>query len=238
VKKQTEHITKLMKSDQKKQKSRRAKGQEDDEDELPYHVKMQRIEDSVVSSTSLSRDEVRWIISMFDFFDTDRDQLISREEALLLFSKMGYVPVMPLGTQLTLMQFLLVAGLQKAQLFDSSIQGSAKHTFRMITGDQGGRVTSKMLEKHMSSIGIPITKMSAERITEIVSAEGDLEFSEMEFVEYLTYNHSFLENLKRKKEQQKRDNIVSGTLDDTQDGSGDDLSDESLDLNLRNRKDW
>mmetsp|Transcript_33184 Transcript_33184/g.43722 ORF Transcript_33184/g.43722 Transcript_33184/m.43722 type:complete len:238 (-) Transcript_33184:135-848(-) len=214
LKKQTEEITNLMKSSEKKQVRKNV-----DEKDLPFHIKMQRIEDSVASSTTLTRNEIRWIINMFDFMDTDRDHLITRDEAHQLFEKMGYVPVMPLGTQLTLMQFLLVAGLQKAQLFESNIQGAAHHTFRMMCGKEQGTVTSKMLEVHMKKIGMEISDLSAERIAEIISADGDLEFNETEFVEYIKYNAAYLENMKRQKELQEKEARENMDKSDTDDES-------------------
>ena len=96
--------------------------------------------------------------------------------------------------------------------------------FSFLQNNQG-TATAKQLRKFLKKIGIELQDLSTQRIAEIISSEGNLEFTEDEFVVYMMYNSAFLENLRKQKEaKEKADRALQRKPSDESDESTDIMS--------------
>jgi len=123
---------------------------------------------------------------IFDYFDTDRDGLLDAKTASHVMRLLGFGPVD--FSEYEAVSFPKLFATAEAIEKGLNAEGRARRTFNLIKAERFRERTVHWKEFHAfltEKLGMDVSEDHAERLTEIISKNGDDYFGEDELVDYL-----------------------------------------------------
>ncbi|CAN0097404.1 unnamed protein product [Scytosiphon promiscuus] len=161
--------------------------------------------------TGFKEDEIEPMKVLFDFYDRDRDGMLTVDEACLLCTTLGYHPADSSSMRcsedgrVSFRQFVQSAGFVRGNHVPPTARGGhARHFFRMANRRSSTPMASKQARQQLSfkiffrSIGVGIPLPAVERITTTISNNGEPCFTEEELVGHVGYAQSRQDALSHK----------------------------------------
>lgn len=160
-------------------------------------VEEEELEDGEIATirrqTGFKNENISQIRALFDFYDIDRDGLLSTEQALLLLRTLGFHPCEPAQLRgadgqgrVNFHATMRSAAYVRDYVFTRDRRGSSRHVYRMIH-QRGKEYTlgAVFLHRFFLSISLDLPLPAVERIAEAIGKDGEPSFSEEEFVNYI-----------------------------------------------------
>ncbi len=142
-------------------------------------------ERELLSTSTLTSEDIVRLHSIFDFFDTDRDGALSSKESRSALAVLGFDISAP-TSHLKSPEFCrLVGEAKKKSVSKSGAESNLRLTFGLMDRHQEGKVSSQDLWRHVKSIGLRISEEEAARISSYICMDEETRFNEKSFVEFM-----------------------------------------------------
>ena len=151
---------------------------------------------SVLSKSKLSVSELTSLTQMFQYYDTDNDLHLTRDEATKLFREVGYEgPADNWGgsaaapqnaKRVPLETFLLRCGTEKKKSLENGndLEAEVQHVFRIIDNPRTGQGDVTKVGHFLSDVDINVDEETVKRITAIISMHGDETFTSEDLLRF------------------------------------------------------
>jgi Ca2+-binding EF-hand superfamily protein len=147
---------------------------------------------ALLRQTGFKAEDVALLTKMFDFYDADRDGMLTEQQAALLCRTAGFHPVEPSllrseNGRMNLEAVLLCAGFVRSrEMAVRDRRNATKHFFRMMQRRSHDKaLPAADFHRFFRSIGLGLQPAAVERIAEAISADGEPEFHEQDLVTYI-----------------------------------------------------
>ncbi|KAK2952765.1 hypothetical protein BLNAU_12233 [Blattamonas nauphoetae] len=149
-----------------------------------------------MAHSSLTEEQKSNASSLFKMIDTDRDGLITKEQAFQAWKLLGYEPNEQVSEELksntygiNLQKYLEVLALCMNQ---TSFEDRIRHIFRIIAGTQGNTISKRQLQNALSMVTIDLTDDMFLDLFEQMANDDDEEITYEDFLAFLRQNGDYI----------------------------------------------